>query len=89
MVGRITSVSFLPFKLYTYSLELTSTEYFTNNLPSTIERDKLLSKSLNKNLIILGSGDCSIRFRPHLNVSTVEIDLAIEIIHNSLKDMLN
>ena len=68
---------------------LTSLEYFTSNLPSTIERDKLLSKSLNKNLIILGSGDYSVRFRPHLNVSTVEIDLAMEIIHNSIKNMLN
>ena len=31
---------------------------------------------LKNNLIILGSGDKSIRFRPHLNVSKVDIDFA-------------
>ena len=40
-------------------------------------------------MIILGSGDQSIRFRPHLNVSIEEIDTALDIIHMCIKDMMN
>ena len=59
------------------------------DLPSQIERDKFLSRVLDKKLMLLGSGDYSIRFRPHLNVSNTDIDLAIQIIYDVLKDMLN
>ena len=59
------------------------------DLPSGIERDKLVSKALAHNMIILGSGDQSIRFRPHLNVSIEEIDTALDIIHMCIKDMMN
>ena len=59
------------------------------DMPSTLERDKLLAIALEKNLMILGSGDYSVRFRPHLNVTIPDIDLAIEIIFKSIKDMLN
>ena len=73
--------------------------YFTNargcglfcafDLPSGIERDKLITKMLDKNMIMLGSGDQSIRFRPHLNVSVNEIELALDIIYTCIKDMMN
>ena len=43
----------------------------------------------NEKLMILGSGDSSIRFRPHLNVSKNDIDVAIDIISQTLKKMLN
>ena len=59
------------------------------DLPSTIERDQFLSKVLEKNLMLLGSGDNSVRFRPHLNVSQDEIDLTVQIIFDVIKDMLN
>mgnify|MGYP000385009712 CR=1 FL=1 len=59
------------------------------DLPSGIERDKLVLKALDNNMIILGSGDQSIRFRPHLNVSIEEIDTALDIIHTCIKDMMN
>ena len=51
--------------------------------------NKLVSKALAHNMIILGSGDQSIRFRPHLNVSIEEIDTALDIIHMCIKDMMN
>ena len=59
------------------------------DLPSSIERDKFISLVFNKKLMILGSGDASIRFRPHLNVSKNDIDVAIDIISQTLKKMLN
>ena len=39
-------------------------------------------------LLILPSGDKSIRFRPHLNVNKEEIDEAIGIIEMSIKQCL-
>ena len=59
------------------------------DLPSTIERDKMINELLDRKLIILGSGDNSIRFRPHLNVVKQDIDIAIEKIADVIKLMLN
>ncbi len=59
------------------------------DLPSSIERDKFISETFNKKLMILGSGDASIRFRPHLNVTQTDIDTALDIITQTLKKMLN
>jgi L-lysine 6-transaminase len=59
------------------------------DLPSTIERDKMITELLDRKLIILGSGDNSIRFRPHLNVAKRDIDIAIEKITDVTKLMLN
>jgi len=59
------------------------------DLPSTIERDKMISKLLDEKVIILGSGDNSIRFRPHLNVKKKDIDIAFEKINMVCKTMLN
>ena len=59
------------------------------DLPSTIERDKMITELLDRKLIILGSGDNSIRFRPHLNVVKRDIDIAIEKITDVIQLMLN
>ena len=59
------------------------------DLPSSLERDKFISETFNKKLMILGSGDASIRFRPHLNVTQKDIDTALDIITQTLKKMLN
>ena len=59
------------------------------DMTSGIERDKLIGLLMEKNLLILGSGDKSIRFRPHLNVNKNDIDICIETIYNVLKKMLN
>ena len=59
------------------------------DLPSTIERDKMISKLLDEKVIILGSGDNAIRFRPHLNVNKEDIDIALEKIHMVCINMLN
>ena len=44
---------------------------------------------MDKKLLILGSGDNSIRFRPHLNVIKEDIDISINIIFNLVKKMLS
>ena len=59
------------------------------NMPSGIERDKLIGILLDKNIMILGSGLKSIRFRPHLNVLKEDLDICINAIHDSIKEMLN
>ena len=59
------------------------------DLPSGIERDKLINILLDRKLMILGSGDNSIRFRPHLNVKREDIDIAIGKIIDATKSMLN
>ena len=59
------------------------------DMPSGIERDKLISILLDKNIMILGSGLKSIRFRPHLNVLKEDLDICINAIHDSIKEMLN
>ena len=58
------------------------------DLPSGTERDELWTQLMKNNLLILVSGDKSIRFRPHLNVKPEDIDKAIEIISSSIKEIL-
>ena len=59
------------------------------DLPSQIERDKLLTMLFDKKILILGSGDNSVRFRPHLNVKEEDINIAIDAIFKTIKVMLN
>ena len=59
------------------------------DLPSPTERDNLITKLLENKLIILPSGDQSVRFRPHLNVTEEDLNLALEIIQTSLRSVLN
>jgi L-lysine 6-transaminase len=58
---------------------------FDLNTPD--ERNKLKSSCYDKGLIILGCGDRSMRFRPPLNVSKVEIDLGMSIIRQAVKEL--
>lgn len=44
------------------------------------ERDAFISRTLENKLLILGCGERSIRFRPHLNVTTDDINRAFDII---------
>ena len=59
------------------------------DLPSPTERDNLISKLMTNKLMILPSGEQSVRFRPHLNVTEEDLNLALEITHTSLKGVLN
>ena len=47
-------------------------------------RDTLANLIISEGALILGSGKKSIRFRPHLNITRKEIDLADEIIRRAL-----
>ena len=58
------------------------------DLPSMSERDGLWSEMMKNKLLILPSGDKSIRFRPHLNVVKSDIDKAISIIDKSINNCL-
>jgi len=58
------------------------------DLPSGTERDEVWNKLMENNLLILVSGDQSIRFRPHLNVKSEDIDIAIDIISKCVKETL-
>ena len=59
------------------------------DLPSPTERDRLISKLIENKLMMLPSGDQSVRFRPHLNVIEEDLSLALEITQTSLKSVLN
>tara|TARA_Y100001970_G_scaffold41940_1_gene52139 strand:- start:40622 stop:41938 length:1317 start_codon:yes stop_codon:yes gene_type:complete len=58
------------------------------DLPSSVERDKLIAEAYKNNLLILGCGVKSIRFRPHLTVSKPEIDFAVDVIKKSVVNLL-
>jgi len=54
------------------------------DLPDTSKRDLLANLIISEGALILGSGKKSIRFRPHLNISKEEIDLADQIIRRAI-----
>lgn len=54
------------------------------DLPSGAQRDKIREVLYEDGLIILACGDRAIRFRPHLNVSKEEIQIAIDKIEANL-----
>ena len=58
------------------------------DLPSMQERDDAVNSMMKNKLLILPSGDNSIRFRPHLNVSKEDIDISIDLITKSIKSIL-
>ena len=58
-------------------------------MPSQVERDNLIAKLLENKLIMLPSGDQSIRFRPHLNVTETDLNRALEILQTTIKSILN
>ena len=55
------------------------------DLPSGQQRDDLQSELYKDGLISLGCGTQSIRFRPHLNVTKEEIQLAIDKFYTALE----
>ena len=56
-------------------------------LDTAQRRDKLRERCLKNGLLLLNCGSKSIRFLPPLNVNKREIDLAIEILEKSLKEV--
>tara|TARA_B100000959_G_scaffold255782_1_gene288440 strand:+ start:650 stop:1960 length:1311 start_codon:yes stop_codon:yes gene_type:complete len=57
------------------------------DLPDAKSRDSLSSILMKNKVIVLGSGNKSIRFRPHLNIQKEEIDIGISAIRNSLNSL--
>ena len=50
------------------------------DLPTPEARDKFVEAAMKENMLILGCGERSIRFRPHLTVSKEDLDKAISIV---------
>lgn len=57
------------------------------DLPSKEARQKFREVAFSKGLVMLGSGERSLRFRPPLNISREEIDEGIPIIRDTLSGM--
>ncbi|MAI85807.1 MAG: L-lysine 6-transaminase [Candidatus Marinimicrobia bacterium] len=57
------------------------------DLDTSSSRDKLISNMEKEGAIILGCGHKSVRFRPHLNISKKDIDIACDMLNNSLKKL--
>jgi L-lysine 6-transaminase len=57
------------------------------DIRSAKERAELRAKAFERGLVVLGSGEKSIRFRPPLIVSKHEIDEGVDILRQSLKEM--
>ena len=57
------------------------------DLPTTEIRDKAINLIADEGALMLGCGTKSIRFRPHLNISTAEIDLGLEMIDRALNHL--
>ena len=61
--------------------------YCAFDLPSSDQRDKLSELLMDEGSILLGSGNYSIRFRPHLNVTTEDIDFGIDCFKRALNKL--
>jgi L-lysine 6-transaminase len=59
------------------------------DMPDKHSRDALINESFKNNLMILGCGTKTVRFRPPLTVSEEHIDEGIQIIEKSYKNALN
>jgi len=57
------------------------------DLPNGESRDKMLGEMYNNGLLGLGSGDRTIRFRPHLAITSADVDKVLEITEKSLKSL--
>ena len=58
------------------------------DLPSETERDAVLAALVANGAIVLGSGDRTVRFRPHLTISLEEIDLLSDLLLTSVRSCL-
>lgn len=57
------------------------------DLPTARERDTLIKKALDNNLLLIAAGETSIRLRPALVIQKYHIDEAMEIIDKTMKAM--
>lgn len=57
------------------------------DLPTQEQRNQLVNKLFEDKMVILGCGDQSLRFRPHLNVTEEELQIAIDKIENNLMNI--
>jgi L-lysine 6-transaminase len=55
------------------------------SLPTTAERDVLIGRLWDRHVVMLASGDCSVRFRPALTVSRSEIDAAVDAVRAEIR----
>jgi L-lysine 6-transaminase len=54
------------------------------DLPNSDQRDNLIKLIAEEGALMLGSGNRSIRFRPHLNINQDEIDTGVSMIRKAL-----
>lgn len=57
------------------------------DMPSPQKRLELRQRVFNRHLLLIGCGERTIRFRPPLNINTLEIHEGIDIIRTSLAEM--
>jgi L-lysine 6-transaminase len=57
------------------------------DMPSAEVRDRFLKRCYEKGLVILGCGIRTVRFRSPLIITEEEIDLGIEIIRETIREM--
>jgi L-lysine 6-transaminase len=57
------------------------------DLSDSDTRDKVIDSITNEGVMMLGCGKNSIRFRPHLNITTSELDRGFEMIHTALSKL--
>ncbi len=57
------------------------------DMPSPKSRLELRQRVFNRNLLLIGCGEQTIRFRPPLNINTLEINEGVDIIRASLAEM--
>jgi len=57
------------------------------DLSDSDKRDKVIDSITNEGVMMLGCGKNSIRFRPHLNITTSELDRGFEMIHTALSKL--
>jgi L-lysine 6-transaminase len=77
--------------------ELSQTRKITNvrgrglqcafDLPTSAQRDELIKKALENDLLILGAGQLSIRVRPALIIEQKHIDEGIAILNKTLEQI--
>ena len=53
--------------------------------PARDSRDRLLEEAFRRGLLLLGAGECSIRFAPPLIITREQIDIGLSIIEDCLK----
>ncbi|MDT5168602.1 MAG: L-lysine 6-transaminase, partial [Mycobacterium sp.] len=59
------------------------------SMPTTSDRDELLRRLWQNGVIVLPSGQASIRFRPALTVSRAEIDEAVAALRDVLTEPIS